>query len=158
MPKVVSYLNCACAILEGGGRTRCPSCEADIEVHYFQGISDVLLIRCLEHRDIPAYNSSEASGGECAACAVEALRREFQQRFKEQSDLLFDTINAIKREIDSRDWILQGRGPYEWNDDQYRLEAGLAFTAVLEIRDKAVRDGKALWDEVASMSREEHHG
>lgn len=73
--------------------------------------------------------------------------------FKQQSDLLFDTINGVKREIQSRDWILQGRGPYEWDDDEYRNEAGLAFEAIMELLSKAAKDGNQLWREWQANSQ-----
>ena len=38
------------------------------------GLRAVRRIRCLEHRDVPQYNTKEASGAECAACEVERLR------------------------------------------------------------------------------------
>jgi hypothetical protein len=37
------------------------------------GIRGVTLIRCVAHRNVPAYNHNEATGAECAACAVEPL-------------------------------------------------------------------------------------
>ena len=41
---------------------------------FMRGVASVVLIRCVEHRAIPPYNRNEASGGECAACEVEAAR------------------------------------------------------------------------------------
>ena len=40
------------------------------------GLKAVTRIRCLAHRDVPAYNSNEASGAECPACEVEAQKAE----------------------------------------------------------------------------------
>jgi hypothetical protein len=36
----------------------------------YEGVGTVLRIRCLPHRDVPAFNGTESGGGECAACAV----------------------------------------------------------------------------------------
>ncbi len=49
-------------------------------------------------------------------------------------------LNACKREIDARYWILEGRGSYEWDDQRYRDEARWAFEAVVKIIDSALRE------------------
>ena len=46
---------------------------------------------------------------------------------------LWNVTNAIKKEIESREWILEGRGCYEWDDNRYKDETRLAFEAVLEL-------------------------
>jgi hypothetical protein len=46
---------------------------------------------------------------------------------------LWDVTTAIKKEMEGRSWITEGRGLYEWSDDDYRKEAGWAFEAVLNI-------------------------
>jgi len=44
--------------------------------HYFkEGLRSVTSIRCSKHHGIPAYNAKESAGGECAACAIEPLRK-----------------------------------------------------------------------------------
>lgn len=86
MPEVTSYAECNCAILESGRRVLCPSCK----VFYPQEFGHVALVRCADHRNVPAYNHNAAAGGECVACAFEALREEFQRRL----DVLFDTAVA----------------------------------------------------------------
>ena len=39
-----------------------------------RGIRAVMTIRCMAHRAVPQMNANEASGAECAVCAVEAAR------------------------------------------------------------------------------------
>lgn len=34
-------------------------------------------------------------------------------------------ITAVESAVRARQWVLQGRGPYEWDDDDYRKEFGL---------------------------------
>uniref|UniRef100_A0A6M3KTE1 Uncharacterized protein n=1 Tax=viral metagenome TaxID=1070528 RepID=A0A6M3KTE1_9ZZZZ len=46
---------------------------------------------------------------------------------------LWKVTNAIKKEIESREWIMEGRGSYAWDDDRYRDETRLAFEVVLEL-------------------------
>lgn len=41
-------------------------------------------------------------------------------------------LGAIERAIDGRVWLLEGRGPYEWDDDRYREEFGDAIKAIRE--------------------------
>ena len=39
-------------------------------------------------------------------------------------------VNSIRDEIASRSWLLEGRGPYEWDDDRYRAEFSAALDAI----------------------------
>lgn len=43
---------------------------ADACPEFLRGVESVLTIRCMEHRAVPAYNTKESGGGECAACVV----------------------------------------------------------------------------------------
>jgi hypothetical protein len=47
-------------------------------------------------------------------------------------------LNMIADEIESRGWLLEGRGPYEWNDDVYKDQAGIAMRACLTIVTEAL--------------------
>ena len=57
--------------------------------------------------------------------------------YREQTGLL-KALNDVRKEIVSRSWLLDGRGPYEWDDNRYKDEAGLAFKISKEIIDRAV--------------------
>ena len=46
---------------------------------------------------------------------------------------LWTALNAIKKEIESRSWIVEGRGPYQYDDDGYRQEISWAFAAISKI-------------------------
>ncbi len=35
-----------------------------------------------------------------------------------------EALHEIVAEIKGREWLRHGRGPYAWNDDDYRREAG----------------------------------
>jgi hypothetical protein len=41
-------------------------------------------------------------------------------------------VGAITDAIHGRTWVLEGRGPYEWDDDRYREEFGDALKAIEE--------------------------
>ncbi len=45
----------------------------------------------------------------------------------------------VRRAINGRLWLLDGRGGYEWDDDRYRAEAGLAMRESLAIVEQALR-------------------
>jgi hypothetical protein len=47
-------------------------------------------------------------------------------------------LSRIIKEIRSRSWILEGRGAYEWDDDRYKEEAGLAMREAKNIADDAL--------------------
>ena len=44
----------------------------------------------------------------------------------------------------SRAWLMESRGPYEWDDDRYKDEAGEAIREVIEIAEKALSDSGSL--------------
>jgi hypothetical protein len=46
---------------------------------------------------------------------------------------LWRVTNAIKKEIASREWIMEGRGCYAWDDNKYKDETRLAFEAILKL-------------------------
>jgi hypothetical protein len=52
---------------------------------------------------------------------------------------LAEAIDRMVREAASRMWVTESRGPYAWDDDQYKAEAGIALRAVIEIGKAALR-------------------
>ena len=45
--------------------------------------------------------------------------------------IVADGVTALKKELDSRHWLTEGRGSYEWNDDKFREEFHAAGVALL---------------------------
>lgn len=41
-------------------------------------------------------------------------------------------LTTLHSAVQSRDWVLEGRGPYEWDDDDYRAEFSLWVNDVRE--------------------------
>ncbi len=72
----------------------------------------------------------------------DAERERLRDAFKTESDALFNLINGVKKELISRDWLIEGRGSYEWDDDRYRHEARLAFDAAKAVLQEAVEPGR----------------
>lgn len=67
---------------------------------------------------------------------IAALEHEIdllRQALSSDTSDLWRVTNEIKSEIESRTWITEGRGPYEWDDSRYRDETRLAFEAVLRL-------------------------
>lgn len=52
-------------------------------------------------------------------------------------------VGAIEQQIRSREWLTEGRGPYEWDDDRYREEFAEAIQA---IRDEVKPLAIVAWD------------
>lgn len=73
---------------------------------------------------------TEAARAEARKLAVEALDRD--------KTGLAAALNAIIKEVDGRLWVTDGRGCYEWDDDRYRAEAGLALRSVKDLAHAAL--------------------
>lgn len=48
-------------------------------------------------------------------------------------------LGQIRATVNGRAWVAEGRGPYEWDDDRYRAEAGDALRTVAAIAESALR-------------------
>ncbi len=57
----------------------------------------------------------------------------YKQALEADASDLWRVTNAIKQEIAAREWIMEGRGCYAWDDDRYRDETRLVFEAVLKL-------------------------
>ena len=53
-------------------------------------------------------------------------------------------LAAVVREVRARDWICEGRGNYEWDDDRYIKETGWALEAIKKIAEEALRESGKL--------------
>lgn len=62
--------------------------------------------------------------------AVMAERDEARRALERDRSKVADTIEAVRTEITGREWLLTGRGPYEWDDDRYRDEFAQALAAI----------------------------
>ena len=77
---------------------------------------------------------------------LRAERDALVEAFKLESDALFDVINGVRKELTSKDWMLEGRGPYQWDDDEYREEAKRAFDLIRDVVEQAVQPGRERYD------------
>jgi hypothetical protein len=77
--------------------------------------------------------------------AVTKERDELSRQLEFDRTAVADCITAANRELDSRHWLTEGRGSYEWDDDQYRgefLSAGIAIKAAITPLTKIAADWK----------------
>lgn len=86
----------------------------------------------------PGESEDEALCGACAgedmyisAADVERLEAVIEADRSKMADI----VTAVKQALDSRFWLTEGRGSYEWDDDRYRTEfrdAAIALLAALK--------------------------
>ena len=62
-----------------------------------------------------------------------------ERRLTEHDNLAVDAWNRLKKEIDERWWLTEGRGDFAYNDDRYRDEFHYALEAMRNIVDTAIR-------------------
>jgi hypothetical protein len=67
----------------------------------------------------------------CSAYQSEIDR--LKQALDDDAADLWRVTNAIKKEIRDREWIMEGRGCYSWDDNRYKDETRLAFEAVMKL-------------------------
>lgn len=48
-------------------------------------------------------------------------------------------VTAVKKAIHARDWLKEGRGPYEWDDDKWHTEFAVACTEILDALEPLAR-------------------
>jgi hypothetical protein len=67
---------------------------------------------------------------QAAVAEVERLNgtvRELGEQLEFDRTKVADAITAARKALDSRFWLTEGRGSYEWDDDRYRDEFGAAW-------------------------------
>lgn len=70
------------------------------------------------------------------------LRRIGQQAMDER-EVLIKGYDAIRKLFKSRDWLMEGRGCYPYNDDRYKQEVRYIMDAFNEINKNVWRDIKS---------------
>jgi hypothetical protein len=63
-------------------------------------------------------------------------------------------LEDVVREASARLWVVDGRGSYEWDDERYRRETGLALRAVIEVARTALGESGKLADSAFHPERE----
>jgi len=55
----------------------------------------------------------------------------------DEREVLVKAFDEIRKSFEGRDWIMEGRGMYPYNDDRYKLEVKYLFDEFKKIKDKA---------------------
>lgn len=71
---------------------------------------------------------------------LEAENTRLKDALHEDQTGLAAAISEMVRLASARAWILDGRGLYEWDDDEYRKEAGYALTEIIDFGRNALLD------------------
>ena len=92
----------------------------------------------------------EKAQAEHPARQVEAECDELREKLRLAEEALYrdktglaKALEDVVKEVDGRRWLCEGRGPYKYDDERYRQEAGWAFDAIHKIAyDALVASGK----------------
>ena len=65
----------------------------------------------------------------------------------DEREALIKAFVSIREEFEGRDWLMEGRGPYPYDDDEYKQEVRYIMDAFNEIE-------KKLWKNIKSKTFE----
>ena len=85
-------------------------------------IEKVIYLLSTQKQNISNKNVSEIMDvlNECKN--LENEKNEAQKALERDRSTVISAVNKMRDEIQGREWILEGRGPYAWDDDRYREE------------------------------------
>lgn len=89
-----------------------------------------LLVERRQSSKIIAGLTEKAADYEERAEKAEAECKDREEALYVDETGMFETLRRIRKEISSYSWLLESRGPYEWDDDRYKDEAGRCMQAV----------------------------
>ena len=61
-----------------------------------------------------------------------AERNALSEQLEHDRTLVADCVTAATKAVRMRDWLTEGRGSFEWNDDNWHQEFAAASTEFLE--------------------------
>lgn len=118
-------------------------------------VADLLDLAIAEGRRVRLHEDTTREHLEHAGVEHEALLRAERAetevaRLKELLDRdrtgLAAALGECRRAAQSRWWIVEGRGSYEWDDERYRRETGAGLQEIVEICSKALAASGKLAD------------
>lgn len=62
----------------------------------------------------------------------ERRENELMQLLEYCRSILADGVTAIKKAVQGREWLTEGRGPYEWDDERWHNEFAAAAKEILD--------------------------
>ena len=95
--------------------------EASEEARYREGYSDGQRGNTFPEKPV---------AGTALARVVEAETKVLREALERDRSNVARYVTAVKKELESRDWLREGRGSYEWDDDRWHAEFEAATTAI----------------------------
>lgn len=119
--------------------------DQESNVSHAANAAAVLILRggCLDLDGVPhAHQSCPEDMALWAVLALQDARREIvrlKALLNRDATGLAEGLVQCQKAVRSREWVLESRGPYEWDDDRYKDEAGFALREVVEIAAAALK-------------------
>jgi len=84
-------------------------------------------------RDVAAYCAFAWHHGWSlsGAAAVSPASPDYPAILERERTLVAEGVTAVKKAISEREWLTEGRGSYEWDDDRWHSEFGAAINEIL---------------------------
>ena len=127
---------------ECGAREALESADATLCSCRYKSADRPTICNCDIHAAHRIIQAALAASGPCKhAAEVKALGEQLES----DRTAVADGVTAANKAIDSRHWLTEGRGSYEWNDDLWHDEfraAALEIKAALEPLAKIAADWK----------------
>jgi peptidyl-tRNA hydrolase len=85
---------------------------------------------------------------------LEASTSVLESVIERDRSIFADCVTAIKKELESYQWLREGRGPYEWDDDKWHQEFAEAYKSIMSALEPAVKlagdlsNSPKKWEEV----------
>ena len=77
----------------------------------------------------------------------------YKKALEDDATDLWNVTNEIRKEIKRREWICEGRGPYSYDDDEYRKETRWAFDAIEALLDGVQRPASNRFHKIIEDAR-----
>jgi len=112
---------------------------------------------CKLAREIELYARSRTAALEKQLAEAERENRELRAKYaailERERTLVAEGVTAIKEAVQGREWLTEGRGPYEWNDDNWHKEFAAAAQEILAAIEPLVKVA-ADWSNCPQTSEE----
>lgn len=134
---------------------KCPKCGSQLDfVH-----TNVFESKCNEYHCGTTEWLSSGELNESSMCRknqieqLSARVKELEAALRHDQTGLADALSKCKAAAENRKWIVEGRGSYTWDDDEYRREAGYALDEITALCGTALNESwnkasEAIWPDL----------